>query len=107
MKNTLLLTFSLLTISTFMTGCGQVVPYVNTHTEEECATVNKKLLKVNNFTKTVTETKAFHLEEVAAAVVTPGITVSNNKRQMLKDAAKRKRELEAEHKALGCETVAD
>jgi hypothetical protein len=90
-----------------MTACGQVVPYVNTDTSDECLTVNKKLIKVNNFTQTVIQTRAFHLEEAAAAVVTPGITVSNNKRQMLRDSAKRKRELEAEHKALGCETLID
>jgi UDP-N-acetylmuramoylalanine-D-glutamate ligase len=107
MKNSLLLTLSTLTVATLLTACGQAVPYVNTDNSDECATVNKKLIKVNNFTQAVTETRAFHLEESAAAIVTPGITVSNNKRQMLRDAAKRKRELEAEHKALGCETVAD
>jgi len=107
MKNILLLTLSTLTMATLMTACGQVVPYVNTDTSDECATVNKKLIKVNNFTKVVTETRAFHLEESASAVVTPGITVSNNKRQMLRDAAKRKRELEAEHQSLGCQTVVE
>jgi len=105
MKKTLLFTLSSLTIATFMTACGQSVPYVNTNTEEECLTINKNLLKVETFTQTVENTSAFHLEEAAVAMQTPKISVSNNKRQMLRDAAKRKAQLEAEHQKLGCDVV--
>jgi len=89
-------------VAILISGCG-VKPYVNSDTSEECATAQKKLLKVNHFTKVVNETSAFHLEESASAIVTPGITKSNNKRQMLRDAAKRKKALEKEQKELGCE----
>jgi len=104
MKKTLLLTLSSLTVATLMTACGQSIPYVNTNTTDECATVNKKLLKVDEFIKIVNETSAFHLEEAASAVPVPGITLSNNKPRMLKDANQRKSELLDEHQKLGCET---
>lgn len=92
-------------VALFMTACGQSISYVNINTEAECQTINKKLLKVDKFTKMVNETRSFHLEEAAAALTTPGITRSNNKRQMLRDAEKRKAELEAEHKKFGCDVI--
>jgi len=103
MKKTLLLTT--LAVSTLMTGCGQTIPYINTNTEEECITINKNLLKIDKFTETVEKTSAFHLEEAAVALENPKITSSNNKRQMLRDAAQKKANLEAEHQKLGCETL--
>ena len=105
MKKTLLMTLSSLALATFITGCGQSVPYFNTNTEEECATINKNLLKVEAFTQTVENTSAFHLQEVAVAMQEPKISVSNNKRQMLRDASKKKAQLEKEHQKLGCDTV--
>ena len=103
MKKTLLLTLSSLTVVTFMTACGQSIPYINTDTADECTTVDKKLAKVDNFIKVVNETSAFHLEEAASAIPVPGITASNNKPRMLRDADKRKSELLAERQSLGCE----
>jgi hypothetical protein len=103
-KNILLLCATLIA-ATLFTGCGQTMPSLSIDTEDECQTINKKLLKVDKFTKTVNATSAFHLEEAAAAVTTPGITASNNKRQMLRDAKKKKAALEAEHQKLGCETT--
>ena len=105
MKKILLYTLASFSVATFMTACGQNIPYINSDTEEECQIINKKLLKVDKFTKMVNKTSAFHLEEAAAAVTAPGVTVSNNKKKMLRDAAKRKIELQAEQKNLGCETV--
>jgi len=105
MKKTLLLTLSTLTVATLMTACGQSVPYINTDTEEECMIINKNLFQVDKFTQTVEKTSAFHLEEAAVALQNPKISVSNNKRQMLRDAAKRKAALEAEHQQLGCEVI--
>lgn len=105
MKKTLLLALSSLTMTLFITGCGQSVPYMNTNTEEECLTINKNLLKVDNFTQTVENTSAFHLQEAAVAMQVPKISVSNNKRQMLRDAAKRKAQLEEEHQKFGCEEI--
>ncbi len=105
MKKTFLLTLSSLTVATFMTACGQSIPYINTDTVDECATVDKKLLKVDNFIKVVNGTSAFHLEEAASAIPVPGITASNNKPRMLKDADKRKAQLVAERQSLGCEAA--
>ena len=107
MKHILLLTFSALFVSTLMTACGQSVPSVNTNTEEECLIINRNLLKIDKFTETVEKTSAFHLEEVAIALQVPKISLSNNKRHMLRDAAKRKAELEAEHQKLGCDVVTE
>jgi len=106
MKKTVLLILSSLTAAIFMTACGQSIPYINTDTVDECATVDKKLGKVDNFIKVVNETSAFHLEEAASAIPVPGITASNNKPRMLKDADKRKSQLLAERQSLGCEAVA-
>jgi len=105
MKKTLLTTLSALTFTTLFTGCGQVSVSMHTNTEEECLTVQRNLYKVEKFTDTVEKTSAFHLEEAAVAMNVPKITVSNNKRQMLRDAAKRKKALEAEQKELGCEVA--
>jgi len=102
MNKTLLITLSTLTFTTFFTACGQVSVPTHTNTEEECLTVQRNLYKVEKFTDTVEKTSAFHLEEAAVAMNVPKITVSNNKRQMLRDAAKRKKSLEAEQKELGC-----
>jgi len=103
MKKTSLFTLSIFSATLLITGCGQSIPYVNTDTEEECITVSRNLLKVETFTQTVEKASAFHLEEAAIALENPKISVSNNKRQMLRDASKRKAELEAEQKALGCD----
>ena len=105
MKKTLFLTLSFLLVATFITACGQSIPYINTDTTDECATVDKKLVKVDNFIIVVNETSAFHLEEAASAIPVPGITVSNNKPRMLRDADKRKSQLLAERQSLGCEAV--
>ncbi len=117
MKQRLLLTFSSLSVAAFMTACtgqmassvgimpGEVADSVGLSPddkEEQCMLLDKKLMKVDNFLITVNKTSAFHLEEAATAIPRPDITVSNNKKQMLKDGNKRKAELEAEHKKIGC-----
>jgi len=105
MKNTLLITLSTLTFTTLFSACGQVSVSTHTNTEEECLTLQRNLYKVEKFTDTVEKTSAFHLEEAAIMMNVPKITVSNNKRQMLRDAAKRKKALEEEQKELGCEVA--
>ncbi len=102
MKKTSLLTLGSLVISIVLTGCGQSIPYVNTDTQEECLTISKNLLKVEEFTQKVEKSSAFHLEEASIAMLAPQMTVSNNKPKMLRDAAKRKASLEAEQRKLGC-----
>jgi len=105
MNKTLLITLLTLAFTTFFTACGQVSVSTHINTEEECLTVQRNLYKVEKFTDTVEKTSAFHLEEAAIMMNVPKITVSNNKRQMLRDAAKRKKALEEEQKALGCEVA--
>ena len=90
-----------------MTGCSSQMASVGLSADdkaEECITIDKKLIKVDNFIVVVNKTSAFHLEEAAKAIETPGITVSNNKQKMLRDANKKKAELESEHQKLGCAT---
>ena len=105
MNKSLLLLLGAFGVSTLMTACGQTSPSLHTNTEEECMVINKKLLKIDTFITTVEGTSAFHLEEAALALDAPNITSSNNKRQMLKDAADKKAALQVEHQKLGCETL--
>jgi len=108
MKHTLLLTLSSFAMATLMTACTSQMASVGLSTadkEQECANINKKLVKTDRFLEVVNTTSNFHLEELATAVVVPGITVSNNKQKMLKDGNKKKSELLAEHQKLGCEPI--
>lgn len=112
MKQTLLLALSSFAIATLMTACTSQMPFVDTNAdtdtgkqEKECISIDKKLIKVDKFIAVVKDTSAFHLEEVAAAIPTPGITVSNNKKQMLRDANRKKVELMKEHQRLGCRST--
>ena len=107
MKQTLLLTISSLSIAVFTTACTNQMASVGLSAAdktEECMIINKKMIKIDNFITVVNDTSAFHLEEAARAIEAPGITVSTNKKQMLRDANKKKTELESEHQKLGCET---
>ena len=107
MKQILLLTLSSLFMVAFMTACSSQMASSGLSTNdqmEECISIDKKLIKVDKFIEVVNNTSAFHLEEAARAIETPGITVSTNKKQMLRDANKKKAELEVEHQKLGCES---
>jgi hypothetical protein len=107
MKQTLLLTLFSFSMATFMTACSSQMASAGLSTAdktEECMIINKKMIKIDNFITVVNDTSAFHLEEAARAIEAPGITVSTNKKQMLRDANKKKVELESEHQKLGCET---
>jgi hypothetical protein len=70
---------------------------------DTCDAIDKKLIKLYEFMIMVNTTSAFYLEEKAAALSVPGITVSNNKKKMIKDAEKKQAELLAERKKQGCE----
>jgi hypothetical protein len=92
----------------FMTACSSQMASSGLSTDKktkECIDIDKKLIKVDKFINVVNNTSAFHLEEAAKAMETPGITVSTNKKQMLRDANKKKAELSQEHQRLGCETL--
>ena len=107
MKNRLILALSSVVIVTLMTACNSRVPSVKMETtgnERDCTDIDRKLLKIDRFIKVVKDTSTFHMEEAAAAMPTAGITTSNKKERMLKDANRQKAELLEEHQKLGCET---
>jgi virulence-associated protein VapD len=110
MKQTLL-TLSFLTILAFMTACSttkitdeMAVVGNPSLSSDPCAAIDEKVLKLDRFTQVVKNTSAFHLEEKANAIPTPGITVSNNRKQMLDDAQKKYAQYEAERQKYGCAT---
>ncbi len=110
MKQTLLFTLSSFAIATFMTACtGQMADKMAvvgkpTLSSDPCAAIDKKVMRLDRFTEVVQNTSAFHLEEKATALPVPGITVSNNRKQMLRDAEKKYEEYAAERQKYGCET---
>ena len=110
MKQTLLFTLSSFIIATLMTACtGQMADKMAvvgkpTLSSDPCAAIDKKVMRLDRFTEVVKNTSAFHLEEKASAIPTPGITVSNNRKQMLRDADKKYAEYTAEREKYGCET---
>jgi hypothetical protein len=102
MKQTLL-TLSFVAIGIFVTACStnqitdeMAVVGNPSLSSDPCAAIDEKVLKLDRFTEVVKHTSAFHLEEKANAIPTPGITVSTNRRQMLKDAEKKYAEYAAE-----------
>ena len=92
-----------LSMVAIITGCGQTVPGVQSKSSfDECADINKKLLQTDEYILNVDRTSAFHLEEVAVALENPRVSTSNNKKDMLKDANRRKAKLMADSKKYGC-----
>lgn len=71
---------------------------------DQCAALDKKLIKLDAFTRMVNNTSSFYLEEKASAIPVPGITVSNNKKKMLKDARKKYMEYSSEREKYACDT---
>jgi hypothetical protein len=106
MKQTLLFQHSFFIILTFMTTCTNqmAVADYTIFSSDSCAFIDKKIMKLDRFTTMVNNTSAFHLEEKASALQVPGITVSNNKKQMLKDAKKKYAEYAAERQKYDCKT---
>jgi len=114
MKQTLLITLFSLAITSFVIASTDTIADTITDkmavvgspglSSDPCAAIDKKVLKLDRFTEVVQNTSAFHLEEKANAISTPGITVSTNRKKMLKDAQKKYAEYEAERKKYGCKT---
>ena len=80
-------------------------PVLSSNSSDACAAINKKLIKLYQFTIMVNNTSSFHLEEKASALSVPGISVSNNKKKMLRDAEKKGKELLKERQKYGCDTT--
>ena len=110
MKQILLYILSSFVIVAFMTACsGQMADKMavvgeSTLSSDPCAAIDVKVLRLDRFTEVVQNTSAFHLEEKATALPVPGITVSNNRKQMLRDAETKYAEYAAERQKCGCET---
>ena len=110
MKKILLYSLSSLVIAALLTACsGQMadkMAEVGTPSlsSDPCGAIDKKVLRLDRFTQVVQNTSAFHLEEKAAALTVPGITVSTNRKKMLKDAERKYAEYAAEHQKYGCES---
>jgi len=106
MKKTLFFTHSFFTIATFMIACTSqmAVAEYSIFSSDSCVDIDKKIMKLDRFTTMVNNTSAFHLEEKAAAFPVAGITVSNNKKKMLRDAKKKYVEYTAERQKYDCKT---
>jgi hypothetical protein len=76
-----------------------------TFSSEKCNTLDEELIELSEFTSMVKNTSAFYLEEKASALPSPGFTVSNNKKKMLRDIEKRHSELSKERKKYGCDPL--
>ena len=88
-----------------LTGCAQPAPAkVHVVTEKECDVLQKKLIQTDTFINELTAMDAAHVEEALAAVPRTEITTSTYKPRALKDAKKRKAELQAEFAKSGCES---
>ena len=104
MKQTLFLAlFSLATMTTVSFGQMGIVDYLSS-SSYPCDTIDKKIIELDQFTEVVKNTSAFHLEEKINALPSPGFTVSNNRKQMLRDAKKKRAEYVAERQKEGCKT---
>ena len=110
MKQTLLITLFSFAFSSFMIASTDkftdkmAVIGSPGLSSDPCAAIDKKLIRLDEFTTMVNNTSSFHLEEKASALPVPGITVSNNKKKMLRDAKKKRAKLLAERQKYGCES---
>lgn len=93
------------TVTTAQTADKVAVAIKPALSSDSCDAINRKLMKLDEFTAMVNNTSAFHLEEKASAILVPGITASNNKKKMLRDAEKKRAELSAEHQKYGCKNT--
>ena len=110
MKQTLLITLFSFAFSSFIIASSDTftdklaVIGSPSLSSDPCTAIDKKLIRLDAFTTMVNNTSAFHLEEKAEALSVPGITVSNNKKKMLRDAKKKHAKLLKERQKYGCET---
>jgi hypothetical protein len=83
-----------------LNGCGQSTP--NPLTEEECETLEKKMIQTDMFINKINAMNASQVEEYLAAIPNTAITVNSEKGRVLKDANKRVAKLEAKAVSAGC-----
>lgn len=114
MKQTLLITLFSFALTSFVIASTDTITDTITDkmavvgspglSSDPCAAIDEKVMRLDRFAEVVKNTSAFHLEEKANAISTPGITVSNNRKKMLRDADKKYAEYTAERQKYGCET---
>lgn len=105
MNKTLL--FSTLALSSLiaLTGCSgktEVIAANPYKMQKDCESINKSLVKLEEYILRIENTSAFHLEEAAEAYEVPGVTISNNKKHMLKDARNYRDELIGKYEKMQC-----
>ncbi len=103
MNKKLTITVTALAMAGLLSGCNTPdVPLVNTDNTSECAQIDKKLIKVDEFIATISGMTASQAEEYIVAMPAYEITKSADKSRMLKDANKRKNKLTVQHQQMGC-----
>jgi len=70
--------------------------------QKSCESLNRSLMKIDEYIAVVENSSAFHLEEAAVAYEIPGVTISNNKRHMLRDAKLYREQLNAKYINMKC-----
>ncbi len=82
--------YSTLVLSTviLLTGCSSNTENIVANPykmQKSCENMDRSLVKLEEYILLIKNSSAFHLEEAAVAYEMPAVTVSNNKKQMLKD----------------------
>ena len=105
MKNTLLATTLALSSLLLLGGCSGKTETVAANPyqmQKSCENLDRSLVKLDEFILMIENTSAFHLEEAAVAYDFQAITVSNNKKIMLRDAKKYRSELLQKYQEKQC-----
>lgn len=103
MKKTLLLTLLSISLITTVSSAEMNILDNLPFASDTCESIDKKIVRLDQFTEVVNTTSAFHLEEKIRALPSPGFTVSTNKKKMLRDAKRKREAYLAERKRYGCE----
>jgi hypothetical protein len=94
-----------ITAATSQMDDKMIAPDNSIFSSNKCNTLDEELIELVEFTTMVKNTSAFHLQEKASALPSPGFTVSNNKKKMLRDIERKYAELLQERKKYGCEAL--
>ncbi len=89
-----------------LNGCGQPAPASLGLTEEECGTLEKKIIQTDMFIDKIGAMDPAFVEEYLAAVPHTNITTSTEKPRVLKDARVYRAALESKASAAGCDLSA-
>lgn len=96
---------SAMAVTLLMSGCNSMpdVPYIERGDKTDaCNTLDKKLVRVDEFTRRVEKLSLVQASSFGRTMTYPEITRSVEKPVMLRDARNRKTELLREREVLGC-----